>query len=148
VSATAPLATSSMAGGASARGVAVDQATRSLPGGAFAASTNGRSGGGGAPGSPAPAWQTSSHSAVSSTERLRQPKADMPFQRSRSGATEILPRCGFRPTSPQEEAGMRIEPAPSEAKAIGARPAATAAALPPLEPPGVRCGFQGLRVTP
>ena len=43
---------------------------------------------------------------------------------------------------------MRIEPAPSEAEAIGTRPAATAAALPPLEPPGVRCGFQGLRVTP
>ena len=43
---------------------------------------------------------------------------------------------------------MRIEPPPSPAEAIGTRPAATAAPLPPLEPPGVRCGFQGLRVTP
>ena len=43
---------------------------------------------------------------------------------------------------------MRIDPAPSVAKAIGTSPAATAAALPPLEPPGVRCGSQGLRVTP
>ncbi len=43
---------------------------------------------------------------------------------------------------------MRIEPAPSVASAIGTRPAATAVALPPLEPPLVRCGFQGLRVTP
>ena len=43
---------------------------------------------------------------------------------------------------------MRIEPAPSPAEAIGTRPAATAAPEPPLEPPGVRCGFQGLRVTP
>ena len=43
---------------------------------------------------------------------------------------------------------MRIEPAPSEAEASGTRPAATAAALPPLEPPVPRWGFQGLRVTP
>ena len=43
---------------------------------------------------------------------------------------------------------MRIEPAPSPAEAIGTRPAATAEPEPPLEPPGVRCGFQGLRVTP
>ena len=43
---------------------------------------------------------------------------------------------------------MRIEPPPSAAEAIGTSPAATAAALPPLEPPGLRCGFQGLRVTP
>ena len=43
---------------------------------------------------------------------------------------------------------MRIEPPPSAAGAIGTRPAATAAAEPPLEPPGLRCGSQGLRVTP
>ena len=43
---------------------------------------------------------------------------------------------------------MRIEPAPSPAEAIGTRPAATAEPEPPLEPPGVRCGFQGFRVTP
>ena len=43
---------------------------------------------------------------------------------------------------------MRIEPAPSEAVAAAHSPAATAAALPPLEPPGVRSGFQGLRVMP
>ena len=85
---------------------------------------------------------------MSRTERLTQPKADIPFQRARSGATETRPRCGLSPKRPQDEAGMRIEPAPSEAKAIGTRPAATAAALPPLEPPGVRCGFQGFLVTP
>ncbi len=43
---------------------------------------------------------------------------------------------------------MRIEPAPSVAWPAAARPAATAAALPPLEPPQVRSVFQGLRVTP
>ena len=43
---------------------------------------------------------------------------------------------------------MRIEPAPSAASAAGTSPAATAAADPPLEPPGVRSTFHGLRVTP
>jgi hypothetical protein len=43
---------------------------------------------------------------------------------------------------------MRIEPAPSEAVAPGASAAATAAALPPLDPPGVASRSQGLRVTP
>ena len=41
---------------------------------------------------------------------------------------------------------MRIEPPPSLACAIGTMPAATAAAEPPDEPPGVRDGSHGLRV--
>jgi hypothetical protein len=47
---------------------------------------------------------------------------------------------------PQSEAGWRIEPPVSVPIAQGASPAATAAAEPPLEPPGTRCGSQGLRV--
>src|SRR5665647_2355303 len=43
---------------------------------------------------------------------------------------------------------MRIEPPPSVAVAIGTKPAASADADPPLEPPGLRAVFQGLRVTP
>ena len=43
---------------------------------------------------------------------------------------------------------MRIEPPPSPPVATGSRPPATAAAEPPDDPPGVRSGFQGLRVTP
>ena len=43
---------------------------------------------------------------------------------------------------------MRIEPAPSEAVAPPTIPAATAAPLPPLDPPGVRSVSHGLRVTP
>ena len=57
-------------------------------------------------------------------------------------------RVGFSPTRPQFDAGMRIEPAPSEAVAAAQSPAATAAALPPLEPPALRSVFQGLRVMP
>ena len=43
---------------------------------------------------------------------------------------------------------MRIDPPPSPASAAPTRPAATAAALPPLEPPGVCPSSHGLRVTP
>ena len=43
---------------------------------------------------------------------------------------------------------MRIDPAPSEPRAIAARPAATAAPLPPLLPPGVREMSHGLWVAP
>ena len=43
---------------------------------------------------------------------------------------------------------MRIEPPPSEAVARASIPEARAAEEPPLEPPGVRSRFQGLRVTP
>ena len=42
------------------------------------------------------------------------------------------------PTIPHSDAGWRIEPPVSEPSAKGAKPAATAAAEPPLEPPGTR----------
>ena len=57
--------------------------------------------------------------------------------------------CVFlKPTRPVSAAGMRIEPPPSLAWAIGTTPAATAAALPPDDPPGEKSGFHGLRVVP
>ena len=43
---------------------------------------------------------------------------------------------------------MRMEPPPSVPRAIGVVPAATLAAPPAVEPPGVLSRFQGLRVTP
>ena len=49
---------------------------------------------------------------------------------------------------PQNAAGWRIEPPVSEPSAAGASRAATAAAEPPLDPPGTRAGSQGLRVGP
>jgi len=61
---------------------------------------------------------------------------------------EMRPRDGLRPMTPQQEAGTRIEPAPSLASAIGTRRAATAAAAPPLDPPGVTSSRQGLWVRP
>jgi len=60
----------------------------------------------------------------------------------------MRPKEGLWPKIPAKEAGMRMEPPPSVPMAIGPMPAATAALAPPLEPPGVRSRFQGLRVTP
>src|SRR5215468_6670471 len=65
-----------------------------------------------------------------------------------SGPIGLRARVGLRPKSPQAEAGMRIEPPPSVAWAIGAIPQATAAAEPPLEPPALCSRLHGLRVGP
>src|SRR5664280_3087188 len=72
------------------------------------------------------------------------PKADSPV----SGPPVMRPRLGLRPTSPQHDAGMRMEPAPSMACAMGTARAATNAAAPPLEPPTPRSVSHGLRVGP
>lgn len=49
---------------------------------------------------------------------------------------------------PQKDAGIRTEPPPSVPIDSGPAPSATAAALPPLDPPAVRDRSYGLRVTP
>src|SRR6187455_1326360 len=49
---------------------------------------------------------------------------------------------------PQNDAGWRIDPPVSEPRARGTQPAATAAADPPLDPPGVRSVDHGLRTAP
>jgi hypothetical protein len=52
------------------------------------------------------------------------------------------------PVMPQNEAGWRIEPPVSVPVAAGARPAATATALPPDDPPGMREVSHGFLTTP
>ena len=64
------------------------------------------------------------------------------------GPSEIRWRVGLSPNSPQQLAGIRIEPPPSLAWAIVTIPELTAAAEPPLEPPVVRSVSQGLRLGP
>ncbi len=66
----------------------------------------------------------------------------------KSGPIETRPSAGFIPTTPQHDAGMRIEPPRSLPSAIATMPEATAAALPPEEPPAESPGLQGLRVAP
>ena len=65
-----------------------------------------------------------------------------------SGQAGTRPKPALIPEMPVKAQGMRIEPPPSVPTASGPMPAATCAAAPPLEPPGVRSGFQGLRVMP
>src|SRR5262249_60127218 len=52
------------------------------------------------------------------------------------------------PASPVRQHGIRTEPPPSVPSASGVTPAATEAAAPALEPPGVLPVFHGLRVMP
>src|SRR5256885_15422301 len=84
--------------------------------------------------------------AASATVRAITPLVDKPAQSSpSSGPLEIRPRDGFNPTTPQHEAGIRIEPPPSPPWARPQSPAATAAAAPPLDPPAVRLLSRGVR---
>src|SRR5690606_15062968 len=55
---------------------------------------------------------------------------------------------GLMPTTPQNAAGCLTDPPVSEPSATGTRPAATAAADPPDDPPGTRVRSWGLRVGP
>ena len=90
----------------------------------------------------------SRNTAASSTVRAIGPLTDKPFHAPSCGAIGTRSRCGLMPNSPHHADGMRIDPMPSDPKAIGAIPAATAAALPPLLPPGVRSVSHGFRVAP
>src|ERR1700692_1972343 len=92
--------------------------------------------------------RTESASAASRTERVIGPSTESVFQPLKPGSFGTRPKVGLWPTTPQNDAGMRTEPPPSVPRAIGALLAATDAPAPPLEPPGVRSRFHGLRVNP
>ena len=80
----------------------------------------------------------SSSAALSRTVRVTAWPTEAPPQPSpASGPMGLRARVGLSPKRPQQEAGIRIEPPPSVACAIGTMPAATAAAEPPLEPPAL-----------
>src|ERR1700751_2040037 len=76
------------------------------------------------------------------------PQENPPQPSPRSGPSGLRARVGFRPNTPEAEAGMRIEPPPSLAGAIGRMRAAPPAPAPPDEPPEECARFQGLRVGP
>src|SRR5277367_3406104 len=122
-------------------------ASRSFFGCAETSSTNGRVCGRAAYGSPGiiPAI-ASSISAASRTVRAMGPVVDSPAHPSPAdGAVVIRPRDGLIPTSPQHADGILTEPPPSLPCATGCKPAATADADPPLEPPAVCSRFHGFR---
>ena len=62
--------------------------------------------------------------------------------------TLTRPKVGFSPTVPQKEEGTRIEPPVSVPTEAAQRPAATAAAEPALDPPGIRSSAHGLCTGP
>lgn len=86
---------------------------------------------------------------MSRTERVSTPLATMPTGiRRSSGSSGNRPRDGLSPTRPLQEAGMRIEPPPSLAWAMGTTPAATNAPEPEDEAPAVWSVSHGLRTGP
>ena len=58
------------------------------------------------------------------------------------------PWLGLKPTTPHQAAGILIDPPESVPSAPSANPAATAAALPPLDPPATRPGAAGFGTSP
>ena len=83
----------------------------------------------------APPRQLSTNSAVSRTVRVWQPWMETsPVRSDAAGAIEKTPRETFSPILPQAPAGMRIDPPPSVACAIGSTPAATIAPVPAEDP--------------
>src|SRR5260221_3995198 len=60
----------------------------------------------------------------------------------------MAPKLGLKPTTPLKAAGRTTDPSVCVPSASGTSPAATAAAEPDDEPPGVCFGFQGLTVGP
>src|SRR5436305_2969610 len=87
-------------------------------------------------------------SCASPTVLVSGPIATSVFQLAADGSWGTRPKVGLWPTSPQNAAGIRIEPPPSPPRPTGPAHAATCAAAPPEEPPAVRVRSCGFAVTP
>src|SRR5262249_61187606 len=84
-------------------------------------------------------------SAQSSTVRASGPQWSNVYEFVITPVRLTSPNVGMSPTTPQSDAGPRMEPPVSEPSATGTRPAATAAPEPEDEPPVKRSRFHGLR---
>src|SRR6188472_2596346 len=82
-------------------------------------------------------------SAASATLALIGPTVSSVAESGKTPAPGTRPRVGFRPTTPHQAAGLRIEPPVSVPSAVRRRPAATATAEPEDEPPVIRSGSHG-----
>ena len=78
---------------------------------------------------------TASSSRTSATERPSGPGVSRVEEIGTHPAFDEHPSVGRNPTHPHRAAGIRHEPPVSPPRPTGMRPAATAAAVPPLEPP-------------
>src|ERR1700686_1278922 len=97
---------------------------------------------------PTREYKTPVRGATSPTVRASGPAQSKAGESGMMPSQEMRPQLGFRPATPQRDAGMRMEPPVSVPMLPWQRPAATAAAEPPLEPPGMRVGSQGFRTGP
>src|SRR5207302_6389854 len=86
--------------------------------------------------------------ATSPTARANGPAQSRAGDSGTTPSQETRPQVGLRPATPQRDAGMRMEPPVSVPMLPKQSPAATAAAEPPLEPPGMRARSQGFRTGP
>ena len=84
----------------------------------------------------------------SATVRAMGPAWSQLGARGKQPSSETSAYVGLKPTIPQQAAGMRIEPPESVPSAASARPAASAAAEPPLEPPAIRPSRSGFGTVP
>src|SRR5690606_8240030 len=91
---------------------------------------------------------TSAMSAAASTLGANTPIVSRLGDVSSTPVRGTAPKVGLKPTTPQKAAGLSVEPPVCVPTASGTMPAATAAAEPEDEPPGVRLGSCGLRVGP
>ena len=89
---------------------------------------------------PAITWRTLAASFVVSARGPIESKDDA---NATSPYRETRPYVGFKPTTPQNAAGWRIEPPVSDPKDVVDIPARTATAEPPLDPPGTRSSSCG-----
>ncbi len=87
-------------------------------------------------------------SATSSAVRAIGPVTCSVSQTQSVGCVGTRPTDGRRPTSPQNDAGMRSDPPRSVPSASAIIPLASAAAPPPVEPPALFDRSHGLRVRP
>src|SRR4030095_15083579 len=85
---------------------------------------------------------------MSSILRAKRPTWSSVRESGRIPRREISPCVGLKTTTPQYDAGRLVEPVVWRPSASGTMPAATAAADPLEEPPGVCSGLWGLRVLP
>src|SRR5467141_2218625 len=80
----------------------------------------------------------------SRAERAIGPTTSSVAERGRLPSVGTRPLVGFRPVTPLAAAGDRMEPAVSVPSPPSAIPAATAIAVPELEPSALYAAFQGL----
>jgi hypothetical protein len=96
----------------------------------------------------APPVIASSRTAASATVRAIGPASSWVATSGTMPAPGTSPWVGFMPTTPLNDAGDRREPEVSVPIPATARPAATATAVPLLDPPGEKSGPWGLTVWP